>query len=619
MIAVLIGLLVSPCEAFCSQAETTQSGYHLQKLIYRGTSVISHSQKDFESQGIGKEPGLEGALPAGPHKSVVNRSYSPRPLSRKGSGAGPALAVPVVPATAVATSNPGLKTSFQGLDLFDQRYANNGNQFNVEPPGQGLAVANGFVLEAVNCVLRVYDTSGKAQANVSDLNTFFLYPPEFLRATPNTYGPFVTEPTCLYDPVHGLWILTVSTLDEDPSTGNDTGLNHLDIAVHKGKSPIGTWNIYSLPAEDDGTQGTPDHGCTNGATTGPCYGAYPKTGSDGKGFFITTNEYSFFGPEYKTAQLYVISLAQLAAGATGPTVFHFDDLSAGGAPAFTMWPAGSANGKQSIDENGTAFFLSAFGTVEQNNTTGFDNRIALWKLENTNSLNTSSPQLFLGNTVFTTQAYGTPPFSDQKTGDVPLGASLGQAEGQLSSNDCRMQQAWYTPSGMLMGALGTIVTVNGADDLAGIALFAFNTKELSVVNQSYLAVDNNNIIYPSVALLPSSGFLPLRGAMCFTLVGPDYFPSAGYIRISNTFNASGQVHVASAGLGPEDGFAEYPPFSSPSWGDYGRALTDGNYVWMASEYIGQTCTESVYLVDESCGNTRTAFGNWATRVSKFQP
>ena len=36
-----------------------------------------------------------------------------------------------------AKSNPQLGTHFQGLNFHDQRFANGGNQFSVEPPDQG--------------------------------------------------------------------------------------------------------------------------------------------------------------------------------------------------------------------------------------------------------------------------------------------------------------------------------------------------------------------------------------------------------------------------------------------------------------------------------------------------
>ena len=76
-------------------------------------------------------------------------------------------------ATAAAT----LGVSFHGLDHFDQRTANGGNQFSVEPPDQGLCVGNGFVMETVNDVIQVFDTSGNPLTDVVDQNTFYGYAP----------------------------------------------------------------------------------------------------------------------------------------------------------------------------------------------------------------------------------------------------------------------------------------------------------------------------------------------------------------------------------------------------------------------------------------------------------
>ena len=83
-----------------------------------------------------------------------------------------------------AKSNPALGTHFEGLNLHDQRFANGGNQFSVEPPDQALCAGNGFLLEAVNDVLQVYDTSGTPLLNggaAVDLNTFYGYPAAIVR------------------------------------------------------------------------------------------------------------------------------------------------------------------------------------------------------------------------------------------------------------------------------------------------------------------------------------------------------------------------------------------------------------------------------------------------------
>jgi hypothetical protein len=86
----------------------------------------------------------------------------------------------------------------------------------------------------------------------------------------------------------------------------------------------------------------------------------------------------------------------------------------------------------------------------------------------------------------------------------------------------------------------------------------------------------------------------------------------------------GDIHIAAEGVGPDDGFTGYKPTASngtrPRWGDYGAAATDGDSIWIASEYVNQTCTLTGWLTSNfRCGNTRTQLANWGTRISKVVP
>jgi len=80
--------------------------------------------------------------------TIINRSLS----SGTGHGAS-------VNSGKKAKSNPQFKNGFEGLNFYQQRYARGGNQFSVEPPDQALCVGNGYVLEAVNDVLNIFNTS----------------------------------------------------------------------------------------------------------------------------------------------------------------------------------------------------------------------------------------------------------------------------------------------------------------------------------------------------------------------------------------------------------------------------------------------------------------------------
>ena len=122
-------------------------------------------------------------------------------------------------AGAKVSSSPRLVRSIDGLNHRDQRTANGGNQFSVEPPDQGLCVGNGFVLETVNDVLRVYDTAGNPLTGVTDQNTFYGYPPAINRTT-GAFGPFMADPSCLFDRVTRRWFHVILTLDVDPVSGD---------------------------------------------------------------------------------------------------------------------------------------------------------------------------------------------------------------------------------------------------------------------------------------------------------------------------------------------------------------------------------------------------------------
>jgi hypothetical protein len=110
----------------------------------------------------------------------------------------------------------------------------------------------------------------------------------------------------------------------------------------------------------------------------------------------------------------------------------------------------------------------------------------------------------------------------------------------------------------------------------------------------------------------------------FTITGDATFPSAGFAGLDAKVGI-GDIQVAAAGAGVWDGFTSYKVFatpfgsSRPRWGDYGATAVVGNSIWVASEYVAQTCTYSAYLADPTCGNTRAPVGNWSTHISLLTP
>ena len=113
-----------------------------------------------------------------------------RPALRSAGPAAAALSVTTAPRTrAQRVVSPDRSFSgFPGLTHFDQRFAGTGaytnTQFSLEPPDQGLCVGHGFVMEAVNNALAVYNSSGKLLSGPTALSQFFQLQPEIIRSSP---------------------------------------------------------------------------------------------------------------------------------------------------------------------------------------------------------------------------------------------------------------------------------------------------------------------------------------------------------------------------------------------------------------------------------------------------
>jgi hypothetical protein len=612
--------------------------------------------------------------PAAFEGTIVNRSFD-----RGGSGGQGASAS----SARKAKSNPELDLSFEGINLFQHRYANNQNQLTIEPPDQGLCAGNGYVLEAVNDGVNVYDTSGQSvlppDTNAAPvphvngtvtLNQFFGYPPAINRAAGNVRGPIVTDPSCYFDQQTQRWFLVVLTLDAF-ANGQTKGPNHLDIAVSNGPSPVplSNWSFLSVPVQNDGTQGTPNHHCNPAANpragnqpTNPtaCIADYPHIGADATGFYVTANEYDFYGDEFQSSNVYAFSKRGLEAGDARHVLFETKNA-VHGQPGFTVWPAVSPPGQFQQEGGGTEYFLSSNAADEATCPTGCtgprtSNELVVWSLSNTGSLDSASPAVQLHNKVLRVGQYGVPGRSSQQAGATPLADCLNdrtlptpfgpgcwqillnppapphQVPGTLDSNDSRIQQVWYA-NGKLWGALDTALTLDG--NRAGIEWFIVNpagsdVQSASLRRSGYLGLAGNNVTYPAIATTESG-----RGVMAFTLVGDDNYPSAAYASIDDKAGV-GDIHVVAAGAGPDDGFTLYPPLANPArgrWGDYGAAALDGKSIWIASEYIAQTCTYDQYVGQAAadgtygrlatgfglCGNTRGSSANWSTRISKLTP
>jgi hypothetical protein len=541
-----------------------------------------------------KEAARHGFVPAG--SGGINQASSVLPP--------PPTTIPNPKGNAVVDSSNRV-FGFPGLTHFDQRTAGTGvyanTQFSLEPPDQALCVGGGFVIEAVNNAIAVYDTAGNPLTGPEALSQFWGLTPEINRTT-LVRGQFISDPKCAYDSDTQRWFVT--ELMQDTGNGG-SGRNFNLIAVSKTSDPRGGFLILSYDVTDDGVNGTPNHpGC-------PCFGDQPLLGFDEFGVYQSTNE---FGATFNGAQVYAIPKRGLIDAASHGDFSHlyvvsFDASQAlvpFGGLSYSIQPAVGSSDMDERDSSGhgVEFFLSAlqFGAPPYQL---LDNRIAVWALGNTRSLETLSPELTLALSVIPSETYGQPNAAQQKPGPIPQGDSLNAPLEFINTNDDRMNQVVYS-GGLLYSGVNTII---GDGSRTGIAWFGVDPKfsrgnvSGRVVRQGYVAVDGENVIFPSLAFADGD-----NGLVGFTLVGPDFFPSAAYMNIGEDDGGNSAVHISANGAAPDDGFTGYVALAGSTvarWGDYSAAVSDGHNVWFATEYIPNS--------------PRTALANWGTFITKVRP
>lgn len=512
-----------------------------------------------------------------------------------------ASGTPDIPGNSIA-GGAGTAAAWNGISHRDQRLAGTGaytnTQFSLEPPDQGLCVGNGKVVEAVNNAFTVYDTTGNSLTAIIPLSQVFGLAPEIVRPA-GPFGPFISDPKCYYDAATNRFFLTELELEVNSSTGAFAGPSDQLIAVTTTGDPTGTWAIYTFSTTDAARAGC------------PCFGDQPLIGADANGFYITTNEYGVSSSAYYGAQVYAISKSALAANAASPAVTHIDagpyTLSQGGL-AYTVQPATSPDATYATANGGTEYFLSTTDWSTGPAIGVRANTIEVWALTNTGSLK-GAPALTLTNIALPSELYAQPPNAVQMDGPTPLAKSVHDRLELLDTNDDRMNQVVFA-AGHLWAAANTAVQPPNGPVVGGIAYFIVSPSDsngnltASMGMQGYVGVSSEDVLFPSIGVTPAG-----KAVMAFSLVGPDFHPSAAFARVSITHGA-GDIHIAGAGQLPDDGFTGYdeitPSVGSARWGDYSAAVADLNgNIWMAAEYIPNA--------------PRTSFANWGTYVSEVAP
>lgn len=480
---------------------------------------------------------------------------------------------------------------FSGLTHADQRLANGGNQFNVEPPNPSIAVANGYILQGVNNAIQVYSTSGSpVLPKVLSTNELFGVPAAINRLT-GVNGVFPTDMRVFHDQTINRWFVLQRAQDYD-QFGNTLPSSHMYLAVSQTPNPAGVYNIYSIETTDAGRPGC------------PCVADYPQIGADQHGFYISTGEYNVFSEYFINAQIHAISKASLAAGAATPTTYRFT-LPFTTGYEFSIQPATTPPGSQFFaSNNGIEYLVSSFARA------GEDSNLAIYAIHNTGSLATANPSLTLTQLIVPVISYTAPDVALQRPGALPYGSTFSPPGSLafLDGGDPRVQALSYA-GGRLYTSLATQLTDETGRRVVGGAFvilsptFRNGLLAAPVLRQGYFAVKNNHLLRSGIAVNAQG-----RGVIAATLVGPDYYPSAVYLPL-DLMTGPASVQLTGFGAGPQDGFTGYPGGFGAGvarWGDYTTAFVSADgAVWSTAEYIPNA--------------VRTERANWGTYITRFVP
>ena len=518
--------------------------------------------------------------------------------------------LPRTSSNSVIMGSPEL--SFDGLTVLDTLLLS-GN-FGT-PPDQALAAGNGYVLAGINDALAVYDADSGTELLATAMNAFFGVAP----------GAFTSDPKAYYDADAGRWFVTVDLID---TAALET---HVLIAVSQTSDPTGSYNVYSVDVT-----GTNLSGC-------PCAGDQPLIGADANGFYINSNEFNFVefmfngNPAFVATEIYALDKTALVAGGATVNEQEFAVPPTAKRLFYSLQPAMvPPGGAFDTSHGGTEYFLGAlddYGVLTD--------RIAVFALTNTGSL-AGSPNLALQHVILQSEVYGPEgvntwglPAAKQPLVPVsqyeealPLAYQLRQGtcipcneflgvtgplnvhEETLSTNDDRMTQVVFA-DGHLFSALQTALETPNGYATTGVAWFAVtpgfdgDTLTATMANQGYVSVDGQEVLFPSIGVNAAG-----KGAMSFTLVGPDYTPSAAYATLDAS-NGAGDVQIIALGAGLIDAFDGYFGSGVARFGDYSAAVADENgNIWLATEYVPDL--PPVVILG-------TPIYNYGTRVSEVQP
>ena len=518
----------------------------------------------------------------------------------------------------------------KGLNAVDSARHTTNKFKDIEPPDQGLCAGNGFVTEINNIgEILVFNTALKRKSAPISLDT--------VMGLGKRHWSSGGDTSCIYDSANGgHWFFTqfVSASPESKGgpfagcfLGTVANSCYEGIAVSKGSSPFGPYNVYFLNANYNPAEpGYPFllNDFAKISVTRDAfllfYDEFPlNTPGIGGGFFNGAQEFAFD----KNALERGLPV-KLKNGAPNPsftvarenmgliptpdgTCARDKILHEGG---ITCWvaviPAQPVAGQFDNSHGGTGFMLGSldfYGFAGSLPTSG-DNRIAAWAWTGLSALNsdncTSCGAIRFGGQLFSgVDHYFDPEFltngfpaslGAQKAGPIPLGnrcstlpGTTGPCpEGGIASNGDFMTQAAQA-QGQLWGGTATQIAQtyrNGGSEIHQGAVYwvigtnSFDqTGRFTLTNQGYVTAQHEDLEFPSIAAEGVGG--NGKAIMDFTLNGDGgptgadhggFYPSSAFGRLTSSSGGllSSTINIANLGKSPQDGFSEYQGYPGPT-------------------------------------------------------
>ncbi len=473
---------------------------------------------------------------------------------------------------AIVNKNLPGEIGFNGISGSQQAATKGG--FDLEPPDQGTCAGplpNGspVTMEIINNALSAYTPTGQQLLPTTASALLFAQAP----------GTFMSDPRCYYDSSTQRWFFTEFTFGVPAEQY---------IAVSQTNNPLGMYGVFGINTTD----------VSNTTGNCPCFGDFDMIGANANGFYITTNEFSNVNFQFNGTVMYAISKQELVSAADGgslPSVARYQITG-------DAFGSGVNNGPYHIAPASTpvggSYAPNTEYFVESNSDQSSDNHLIVYMLNGTNTL-ASSMIPTLQAVEIGTEGYAFPPNATQKAGPIPLGSSYGATvPSTLQADFNAIQEVTYT-NGLLYAEMDTALgRVTSRDAIGWFIISPSVTGALSarLISQGYIS-SSQNLLYPDIVVDPNGS-----GYMTFSISGTSEYPSPAYMVFRTKAGPAGDIHLATMGTAPEDGFTCYPQLGGTGcrWGDYSAGAYFGGRIYMMTEYIPSS--------------PRDTYTNWGTYV-----